>query len=286
MLLENDKLIIKIGSAQFNSHLGENPQYQLDPTAVVGWYDGVDASRTDAKRPLADGDYSELSTMSSRAITISGSAIALSGSGLMVMRDEFMGLLVNGKYRRIAVTDNSGTRYMQVGLGSAPRWTKMLDNVAVWKLDLYAPDPYLYSAKKEKQIYSPGNATGGISYPIDCGAGLSFNTTAKYQNVTLENEGNVPSWPVFTVRGEYPSGFKIRSPKGREIIYKGVVSHSAPIVIDTAKGSAVTNGVDRSYLLTKRQWFSIPPNSSIRPVFLPFTEGDGWIDVDYYSTWV
>lgn len=284
MSLKKDLRIMQIKDIIFYHDKGDAPRYVFDATGIQGWDDGAGADREASKRPTSHGDFPSPATLTSKLITITGFAMADTVPQLHLMRDAFMALFSDGEYVPVGLSTASSTRYMDLSLGGTPSWIQKTDTLAAWKLDLYAPDPFMYSAILSGQLYSAKAQPGGLrfpmSYPVNFGAGT------EYRNVTLTNFGNVPAWPVYTVRGEYQSGFTLRSPLGREITYRGIVSHSAPVTIDTAKGSALVDGVDRSYELGKREWFAIPPYSAITPRFIPNNESDGWVDVTYRSTWI
>jgi hypothetical protein len=284
MYLKNDKIIVTIKDTVFrSSRIAPYGQFVLDPVAMVGWTDGTAARRDATVRPVSNGDFSEPYTFSSRLISLSGTAVALNRAELQTMRDQLTGLFRAGEYVEMSVETSSDTRYATVGLEGAVSWTQQLDNVAVFKIDLYAPDPHIYGPMR---VFQAGaNVTLGglqyrLSYPLD------YNLAGENTIQTVKNNGNADAWPTFVVTGDYFSGFSVEDNLGKVITYAGMVTFSAPVIIDTAKGTATQNGVDKTTLVNRRDWFSIPAGATIQPTFTPIQNGSGWCDIMYRDTWI
>jgi hypothetical protein len=283
MILQRDILNLTIGSTVFRSSPYMNPQFVFDDNALVGFYDGVNVKRTEAVRPNQWGDFSEPGLFGPRTLTLTGTAVADSALQLHEMRDEFTSLLAHGGYEEIEIENASGHRYLTVALSGSASWVQKIDTAAVWKLELYAPDPRMYGPQRIAQI-SDGASFGGLNFPLSYP--LSFGGPVTQPALTIENNGNTESWPVFVVTGEYHSGFKIWDGLNNFINYDGIVTNQSPVKIDTLRGTATQDGVDKSTLLSRRDWFSIPPNSSISPRFLPVQGASGWCDIMYRDTYI
>lgn len=283
MILINDDLFITVEDTVFRAKKHINPQFQLDPDALQGFYDGVNVKRSETPRPNQWGDFKEPGMMSAREISISGVATANTPQQLHAMRDEFTGLLSHGGYSEITVQNSSGTRYLEVGLRGSPSWVQKIDTAALWKLDLYAPNPRMYGPKHTIQI-TDSTVSGGLGFPLSYP--MNFGGPVKSQAQAIFNNGNTESWPVFVVTGDYFSGFSVSDGNSSFITFTGTVTTSSPVTIDTAAGTAMQNGVDRSILLSRRDWFSIPPNSAIQPAFNPIQDAFGWCDIIYRDTWI
>jgi hypothetical protein len=284
MYLKTDKIVVTIKKMVFRS--GKTTaygQYILDPTAIVGWTDGTSVRRDATVRPVSSGDFMEPYTLSSRLISLSGTAIAKTASELQVMRDNLMGLFAPGEYAEMTVQTTASTRYAVVGLEGSISWTIQTDNVAVFKIDVYAPDPYIYGDTRSFQTGSY-QRTGGILYPIKYPMDFNLGTLNTAQ--TIKNNGNAEAWPVFKVIGDYYSGFTITDNVGSVVRYTGMVTMTAPVFVDMGRGTATQNGVDKTTLVTSREWFSIPPGGTISPRFTPIQNGSGWCDIIYRDTWI
>jgi len=286
MHLKNDKIVVTIKNTIFRSDMvAPFGQFVLDPTAMVGWTDGTAARRNNTVRPVTSGDFTEPYTLSSRLISISGTAIASNAGQLQQMRDQFVGLLQEREYVEISVETSAGLRYATVGLEGTPAFTKHLDNVASFKLDLYAPDAHVYGVERVVNVGSSTSAGGGIKTPLSYP--LNYNVQNPNQtDSTVTNRGNAPAWPKFIVAGDYYSGFTLTDGGDKRITYNGMVTTSSPVIIDTARGVALQGGTDRSVYVSERGWFSIAPNETIRPTFKPIQAASGWCDIMIRDTFI
>lgn len=284
MYLKNDKIVVTIKDTVLRSgKVAPYGQYVLDPTAMLGWTDGTAVRRDTSVHPVSSGDFKEPYTFSSRLIALSGTAVAQNRAELQTMRDKLVGLFSAGEYTEISVETSADTRYTVVGLVGTVSWTQQLDNIAAFKIDLYAPDPCIYGIPKVAQA-GADIVVGGLSYPLTYS--LNYNLSGQDTAQTIQNKGNADSWPVFKVTGDYYSGFSIEDNLGSVITYTGMVTYAAPVTIDTARGTATQNGTDKTTLINRRDWFSIPAGKTIQPKFTPIQNGSGWCDIIYRDTWI
>jgi hypothetical protein len=283
MLLKEDNLIVTISNLIIYAKKQTGSYFVFDPDAVQGFYDGVSPKRTEEHRPNQWGDFSEPSLLNGRLLTLTGAAIASSSQELHDMRDAFTSLLIDGKYIEIQIQNSSGSRYIKVTLGAQPAFVQKTDTAALWKLELYAPDPRIYGTLRRIQI-TDNTDDGGIDYPWDYP--LDYGGTIVRQSTTIYNDGNTDSWPTFIITGDFNGGFTLGNNAGKLIKYDGIVTTSAPVIIDTAAGTAMQNGINKSISLSRRDWFSIPPQQSIQPLFSPTQNTFGWCDIVYRDTWI
>lgn len=295
MYLKTDRLIVTLGGIKIYSHANAAAKFFLDPSALKGWTDTVDIRRDSSPRPISDGDFSDPAFKASRQISISGYTVAKNAIELHTLRDDFAAILADNGYAEISVEDIAGVRTATVGLASRINWAQQTDNYAIWKLELYAPDPRVYGVERRVML-TDATATGGLNYtsnpdvpfvePYFLNYPLDYGSTIQQQTTYLTNVGNVTAWPVFTVTGDFFSGFSITDNLGNFIVYNGAVSMQAPVTIDTRTGSASQSGSDRTTFLSKRDWFGVPPKKSIQPKFNPIQGTTGWCDILYRDTWI
>lgn len=286
MYLQDDYLAISIGNLKMNSFQTAKPEFVLDPDAISGWTDGVGTKRDNTPRPISWGDFPEPSYKNARLISITGTAIARNATELQLMRDDFMGTLQHGSYEEMRVETSTGrrnARYAIVGIEGTPRWVQQHDTIATWKLDLYAPDPRIYGVE-QRMTLTDTTVTGGADFPITFA--FDYGSAEVPEAYQIYNYGNTQAWPKFIVTGDYFLGFEVTNGNSKKIRYEGVVTRSAPVTIDMGAGTAMQSGVDNSHLLTRRDWFSIPPNSSIQPMFYPIQDAFGWCDIIFRDTWI
>lgn len=271
MYLKTDQIVIEIDGTFLRSFSTSDPQFILDPDAIQGWYDGPATRRSAAPRSNGWGDFPEKSEQGSRTITLSGTARARSATDLLKLRDELVGLFADGAYRNMRVTTRDGARNATVGIESSPSWIRQGDSLAVWKLDLYAPDPRVYSEEHGPLPLGGGTPPTGLSYPISYP--MNYGNSVDRSQGFIGNAGNTEAWPKFVAKGNMPYGFVIHNNAGKTVRYLGMVTTAAPVTIDMSTGTASQNGIDRTSLVDIRDWFSIPAGGSISPAFDPIQNG-------------
>ena len=276
-------------SARSSGHayiVGQRVDYNewiLDQEGVQGWFDGAGVDIDATERPNQWGDFSERPRATSRLIALSGTAIAESPEALQEMRDSMASLFSVDKYGEISVSNSAGTRTASVCQEGKVSWEQVFDNVASFRLELYAPDPRMYGVYQQVQI-EDATISGGLKYALTYP--LNFNIPPKQTLQYITNNGSVQSWPIFAITGDFPSGFTVSDSGTRRVTFTGSVTMKSPVYIDMGKGVALQNGIDVSVSISERKWISIPPKSTIRPSFSPKQDGAGWCDIIYRDTWI
>lgn len=287
MYLKTDRIIASIKGVVFRSYnTGMGSDYILDPTALVGWDDGTTVRRNNTVRPVSSGDFQEPYTFAARSIALSGTAIGSSRRELQNLRDKLTGLLAEGEYAELSIQTSSDLRYANVGLEGKIEWIQQHDTVAIFRIEFFAPDPYIYGAERTLTLNATtSEAGGGQAYPLEYA--LNYNAVnVGNVNRAVTNRGNIAAWPKFKVTGDYFSGFTIDNGFDKRVVYKGSVSYNSPVTIDMAKGTATQNGVDKSSLVSDRDWFSVKPNETLYPRFTPIQNASGWCDIIIRDTYI
>jgi len=287
MYLKNDKIVATLGTLILRSYqTGDTKQFVLDPTAVTGWTDGSNVRRNTTQRLNSHGDFPEKAEMSARLISFSGTAVASSIVKLQEMRDLLVGTLADGSYGSLKVETVAGTRYATVGLEGATSWVQQSDLFATWKIDFYAPDPFIYGEDRTVSLGASQATSGGglkyiLTYPLNYNTDQSLN-----RGDVLTNKGNAEAWPIIKVTGDYADGFTIMDNNDHKVTYEGQVSYQTPVTIDMGRGVALQGGIDKSTLLLDRDWFSVAPGEILRPSFEPLSSGTGFCDIIIRDTWI
>lgn len=286
MYLKNDRIIVTIKGINFRSHrLGGVGEFVLDPTALTGWDDGANVRRNTTPRPVSNGDFVEPYTLASRLIAVSGTAIAGSRQELQQMRDALTGILTDGEYAEIRVETSASVRFAFVGLEGSVVWVQQHDTVALFRIEFYAPESYIYGAERIVTLGATTATAGGLKYALQYP--LNYNAPeVQPMAPSLTNFGNAKAWPRFKVTGDFYSGFIISDGKNNKVTYNGLVTNSSPVEIDMGKGTATQNGVDKTVLVSTRQWFGILPHEIVRPEFTPIQSASGWCDIIIRDTFV
>ncbi len=293
MILSKDFRTVKIGSTYFYHDVGALPRFVFDPEAIVGMDDTPEIRRDTVDRPWSHGTFFDKGFYASRLVSLSGHALARTPSELYNMRDKLVHLFRSGEAQWVSFFNDNGTgvRHLRGSLGSRVTWTQMTDTYAQWRFEIYAADPRFYSSVRTSTLY-PLEATGaGIYYPLMNSSNLILDYNLDHRsiptNLALNNEGNEEAWPVFKVYGDFATGFSIRT-SSKTITYSGGTSMRTPVVIDTYAGTASFGSGDRSYLLTRRDWMSIPAYGATSLTYAPNLVNDEntWVDVEWRSTWI
>lgn len=286
MYLKNDRIVATIKGITFRSfRSGTQGQFVLDPTALTGWDDGTNVRRDATMHPVSSGDFKEPYTFSARLISLSGTAIAPNRQELQILRDSLTGVLMSGEYAELRIETSASVRFSTVGLENKVEWVQQLDNVASFRIEFYSPDPHIYGHERTINLNATTDAGGGLAYPLSYP--LNYNVqNAASADMSVTNRGNANAWPTFKVTGDFYSGFTITDGTDKKITFTGAVSMASPVLIVTATGSVYQNGIDKSTLLTDRQWFPIPPKVTLSPRFIPIQNASGWCDIMVRDTYI
>jgi hypothetical protein len=170
------------------------------------------------------------------------------------------------------------------GIWSLDRPTSLNPVQVDWSATLLCESPYLLSHDVQTiYLQASASAEGGLQWgsagllwPLQWGSdGLDGNSGIVY------NAGNAFGGPVITVHGSWPSGVTVSDSTGRSLVYDGPVLSGSPLVLDCDRRVATVGGVNRSYMLSKREWFTVPPKCDLGLSFLPHTAGTGWAEVNF-----
>jgi len=291
MILNQGVLRVQVGDIVID-HDGtindiDLPKLTFNPDALVGFED-VPSFRTEKPaRPFSHGIFPEVGYSDGRLLSFTGHAFATNELELLGLRDSLASELNTGRLIPVSITSYGSTRKVSGMLEGGLSWTRMLDNYASWKFDIFCPDPRLYGDWKYGRIYSSDIDRDGIAYNI--GYPLNYSSKLDSQrNTILQNYGNSISYPIYKLNAN-TEGFTIKD--GRNVMtYSGATSKSTTLEINTYTGEVRYGSSDRSYLLTQRKWVVIPPNSQIQPeldfVASPELEGEIFLEVKYRDTWL
>lgn len=117
-----------------------------------------------------------------------------------------------------------------------------------------------------------------VTPALDWGAGAPLGGIAT-------NAGNATAYPVYTVHGSWPAGFRITTGQ-TAIEYPAPVHPSAPVRIDNRTGEVMVAGMDQTYRLTRRDWVSVPAGAGVQPRITGLAPSTGWCDVQIQDTYI
>lgn len=153
---------------------------------------------------------------------------------------------------------------------------------------VHAQDPRRYSTDAVTATAIPYSSGGGFGYPVVYPIRYQSEAIAGNGEVAAgTNIGTATSWPVITVTGKLPDGFLLLDAYGRSIKYDGAVNPGSPVVVDCRRRVVTVDGVNRSVLLSRREWFEVPAGGS-SSISLVTSKSDAaaFANVDFRSAWI
>lgn len=243
--------------------------------SLEGWDDGVDVVVDQTQRPTSHGEFAEAALRSGRLVIASGFVACPDRVAAVAVKRTLSALLADGGFADLGVVDDDGVSLSaSVRIAAAPSvvlpgWSTTVRFQLSWR----APDPLRYGPLASVTTGFP-DLVGGLRYPLYTdGAGttlgwLDYGEPSTSGAVTLSNPGTATTHPQFEVTGP-AHGFEIiQVGTGRRLVYDGLVPPGSHLVIDTASGVAVMDGVsDRT--LTWRDPMAIPPGETVEFAFIP-----------------
>lgn len=252
-------VVIKTGGVR---ELG--PRLILDDKGIEGLDSAPSVRREIADRAFSHGAFPEVGHYGPRYVTFSGYALTDTPGQLNGLRDARRAALDPTQPGQLGIGQSSRRQRSVTYYGGELTWDRQTDTRARWQVELYCPDPRLYGPEKTGELYSDDVDRSGLNM----GAGLTYpliynSTITAKESTVLDNEGNAEAYPVFTFKGA-TNGLSI-SALGRTLTYSGMTAPDSELVINTFTGEVRYGLSDRSYLLTSRQWITIPPHSALTP---------------------
>lgn len=267
-------LTVTVGGLIFRNGPSPDGDVSRVLSRIDGWHGGVGVRAEVTARPTAHGAFAERGQRDGRLVTLEGYSVCRTRAAAAAEASALAALLADGGFDALVVTDvDQGTLEAQVRLGAAPviEWW---DRDAVrWSLPLYAPDPLRYGPLASVSTGFP-ELVGGLRYPLYTdGAGttlgwLDYGEPSTSGTVTLSNPGTAATHPQFEVTGP-AQGFEIiEVGTGRRLVYDDRVPPGSHLVIDTASGVAVMDGVSDRTLMWQDP-MAIPPGETVEFAFVP-----------------
>lgn len=271
------------GEISFSTAEPASAQAVCNLRDVKGWYGGVGVTDSGGQRELGHGEFPQRRRRTGRTITLEGSVIVTDPS----VRDDYdvllSGLLGSGQEGVLTVVHGDREESVIVELDGEISHAYKGPLATVVSIPLLAPDPFKYGPRMETTLHPPGSATG-LKWGTDVFSAGYLRWGGESPVPVMANSGNSEAWPVFTVYGEFPSGFTIRSGRN-EITWPLPVTPRAPVSIDSGNGQVLVSGRDMQYALGDADWFAIPARGSLSPQLIPGdTHSEGWAVVTWSPT--
>lgn len=226
---------------------------------------------------------------SSRTVTIPFALRASSHEELQSLRNS-IGMLM-GKNITMFVQD--GNQQFDLYGFITPEYSDIYDRYTdTGSVTVICPRPEKLShAVKNGMVYPTSAGIGGLYYGENR-KGLVYPLTYGEQEtdmrniITISNDGNMPSYPVMTITGEFDVlqvDWVSSNGTTNTVSYNGHVGE-VPLVLDSRSQTANIGGTDMSKNLGYRGFPAIPPMGSV--TFSLVAAGSGWMDVSARDTYI
>lgn len=248
---------------------------------LVGWYDSPAMRTQFSARPYAAGSHHSPAYQEVRKVTITGRVVGPDEATFIRAKRKIGGLCIDpAALFELRVDDAAGSLSTNAQRTSEVLFKPVSAYAADYSLSVTAPDPRLFDVLTQA-LTTPmaqqgaggvlwngsAGATGGAQWNGPAGTtGLSWGQPGPSGIVTVDNTlGNAPADAVVTITG--PALNPTIFTPTNTITYGGSLGASDQLVINTFTGSVLLNGVNRGSLLTRADWFQIPPYSKLQVGF-------------------
>lgn len=271
----------------------------------VEWYvegseirDGRSPKTHTQERPAGAGAWRSRSYLSGHTFTVAGWGRASGLAAREAARDGFLGLFVDGEQQLLTYDSGAWVRTMRVELNGQPRWAVRRNKSSFnFQLPLLATDGRMLSAvpKTTSPVQVNSLPTDGLDWVTgggldwSTGGGLNWGTSNAGGVLQLNNDGNVETWPVFTIVGPVVQPSLTEPATGRQLYYSGTLLAGQTLTIDTSPftRSVMLDGTDRFGFMLSAQWMSVPPKKSGGQLLLQYGgSGTGTALATWYDAYI
>lgn len=266
------------------SNVRSGPVVEAILTKLNGWFGGVGVKGEEQER-LGHGAYLARKHRGTRSLTLEATLIFEDEQARNIGDRYVSGILDSGTPGVLTVATGDLELSTEVVLAGEIDHDYVGRNAVRIQIPLKAPDPNLYGPAKQYQLFPAGAGTG-LEYGLFKNGGiLTYGRFVQNSQVVVKNNGNTDAYPIFVTQGDFPSGVSINDGNGHTVELNTPILAASPVTFDM-RGSATRNGSDISYLLTRRNWFSIPPGESMQPAISSIQEGSGFVDITLQDTYL
>lgn len=154
-------------------------------------------------------------------------------------------------------------------------------------LVLRAADPYWYDTAPQSQTYTTGQAGSFLGSPF---FGLRLNSETIFGSQVVANDGDVETWPVWTVHGPCTSITLSNDTTGQTISLPITLTATQTVTIDTRpfrKTITRDDGTNLYGSLTAASaLWSLPVGDSTVTISLPGATTDSYVTLNYARRWL
>lgn len=158
-----------------------------------------------------------------------------------------------------------------------------------FQISMVAADPRIYSATLYNQsvLASAGGAAGGFGFNL--GFNMNFGAASVTGQMTVTNNGNAESYPIYTITGGgvNPSIYNATTGKTLSFIY--TLADGETLVVDTLNRTVYLNNVTSRYgaldFSTSSWGGLVPGDNDLRLIFYSYNAGAS-LRVDWRDAWL
>lgn len=252
---------------------------------VKGFYTGASVKGEIAERSWGDGAYISRRYRGARKVTLEGTLFYKDDLERHQASNMIVAALADGRAGELTVdVQGIGPLSMPVYIDGEFDHRFYSHNAIQISIPMVSPSPYRFGPKQTATMVMAGFGEG-LVYPLGAPTktNLNYGDSAPESHVVLYNNGTAPAHPVYRVQGDWPSGFTIIA-GGKTLEFDAPVYRQSPVTVDMA-GTVTQGGSDVTYLLKKREWHSVMPDSALYPRITSLQRGTGWCEIDYRDTY-
>lgn len=240
--------------------------------SVRGWDELPGARFEWARRPVSHGAFDGPVLADERIVTVTGQIVSQDRDALLA---QLSSVMVYGDEADLTITRAGRTLQARAHLTAFTTPTDLDWSVGVvpFGIEWRAPDPLRYGPLVSVSTGFP-ELVGGLAYPLYTdGAGttlgwLDYGPPSTSGTAALSNPGTADAHPQFEVTGPAPGFEVVQVGTGHRLVFDESIPAGSRLVIDTASGVAVMDGVsDRT--LTWQDPMTVGPGETAEFAFVP-----------------
>jgi hypothetical protein len=244
---------------------------------IRNWFDSPEPRVDSDDRSNGDGSFDEGPTMwRARYPTILGEIVSNDPEAVLDLHGTVMDIFANREQFPVTVTTSRGALTCMVRPGGKFEYPIEHEaGIALFTIPLIAADPIKYGAVVTSDTGLP-SAGGGLIFnaPSNTDGTFDFGAPADLGRITLTNDGNADTWPIFTVTGYLEQGFFLNCLEtGQYLRFDRVVPAGSTVTINSKTWEVLIDG-ESPWILTRDDFFPVPAKSTRTVQFNAISSGD------------
>lgn len=154
---------------------------------------------------------------------------------------------------------------------------------ADWSINMIAPDPFKYGFDENSATLRLAQSTGGLTLPFTVPFTIEAESTTNITTVT--NEGNVETYPVYTINGPIEDPVIYVPETGERMSFDIVLSPGRYLVVDTKNHTVTLDGTSQRQFIMQGDWITLPPGSTEIRLYTASSNPDGSVVITWRNAW-